>query len=66
MSLLNTGSARVSCPYCGEEIELVVDCSIESQCYIEDCFVCCRPISLNVQVNGGGGIRVEARSENDV
>ena len=54
------------CPYCGENIELVVDCSVESQRYIEDCFVCCRPISLSVYITGDGEIRVAARGENDV
>ncbi len=40
--------SRVNCPYCGESITLVVDCSIEEQDYIEDCFVCCRPINITV------------------
>lgn len=31
-------------------IELVVDCSIPEQEYIEDCEVCCRPINLFVSV----------------
>ena len=30
------------CPYCGEPIEVLVDSSVESQHYIEDCQVCCR------------------------
>lgn len=66
MSLLKTNTARVACPYCGENIELIIDCSVELQCYIEDCFVCCQPISLAVHVADGGEIRVKARSENDV
>ncbi|HSC47655.1 MAG TPA: CPXCG motif-containing cysteine-rich protein, partial [Gammaproteobacteria bacterium] len=37
---------EIQCPYCGETIEIVVDCSIENQRYIEDCQVCCRPIDL--------------------
>lgn len=40
------------CPYCGEPIELVVDCSIGEQCYIEDCFVCCHPMVVCVQTDG--------------
>lgn len=44
-------SKYITCPYCGENFELVVDCSIPEQEYIEDCEVCCRPISLSVYVN---------------
>jgi len=40
----------ISCPYCGELIELVIDKSIPQQTYIEDCEVCCRPIQLNILV----------------
>ncbi|MFB3076078.1 MAG: CPXCG motif-containing cysteine-rich protein, partial [Candidatus Methylomirabilales bacterium] len=35
MSLLETVHFR--CPYCGERIEVVVDCSIGFQKYVEDC-----------------------------
>lgn len=38
----------VDCPYCGECIELVVDCSIPEQTYIEDCSVCCHPMVVTV------------------
>jgi hypothetical protein len=41
-------SALVTCPYCGETIDLLIDCSLEQQEYIEDCSVCCRPITVNV------------------
>jgi len=40
------------CPYCGEIIELVLDLSMgEYQQYVEDCFVCCRPITLTIISN---------------
>ncbi len=41
-------SKNITCPYCGEQIELVIDCSFSEQEYIEDCEVCCRPINLIV------------------
>lgn len=41
----------ISCPYCGETNEVLIDCSIPQQGYIEDCQVCCRPINFNVTVN---------------
>jgi len=34
------------CPYCGEDISMLVDPSIYSQQYIEDCEVCCNPIQI--------------------
>ncbi|HEY8682184.1 MAG TPA: CPXCG motif-containing cysteine-rich protein, partial [Rhodanobacter sp.] len=37
----------ISCPYCGEPIEILVDASAGDQHYIEDCQVCCRPIKLS-------------------
>lgn len=40
------------CPYCGEPIELVVDCSVPEQCYIEDCPVCCHPMAVSVNTMG--------------
>ena len=35
---------KINCPYCGELIEVLVDPSEAAQEYVEDCFVCCRPI----------------------
>jgi transcription elongation factor Elf1 len=38
------------CPYCWEEISMLIDMSINNQSYIEDCEICCNPIQLTVQV----------------
>jgi hypothetical protein len=35
------------CPYCWEEISMLLDLSVEEQTYIEDCEVCCRPIQIS-------------------
>ncbi len=64
MSLLDT--TFISCPYCGESIELVIDTSVSEQEYIEDCEVCCRPISLFVQTDYEGVPNVVPRHENEV
>lgn len=37
------------CPYCWDEISMLLDTSVTSQTYIEDCEVCCNPIEINVQ-----------------
>lgn len=55
----------LSCPYCGESISILVDDSDLEQSYIEDCQVCCRPISLSVVVAANGDISVSARAENE-
>lgn len=35
------------CPYCWEEISMLLDVSV-STTYIEDCEVCCNPIEVTV------------------
>ncbi len=55
----------IDCPYCGESIEILLDASVDAQNYIEDCQVCCRPITLNVDVDADGDPHVRVRSEND-
>jgi hypothetical protein len=65
MNLMTT-SEWISCPYCGEEFELLVDGSVEEQEYIEDCYVCCRPILLTIVMNEVGEVvSVLARHENE-
>ena len=34
------------CPYCWEEISMLLDPSVHKQEYIEDCEVCCNPIQI--------------------
>ncbi|MEL6918238.1 MAG: CPXCG motif-containing cysteine-rich protein [Bacteroidota bacterium] len=34
------------CPYCWEEISMLLDTSVSQQTYIEDCEVCCNPIEV--------------------
>ena len=35
------------CPYCWEDISMLLDSSIRKQTYIEDCEVCCNPIEIS-------------------
>jgi len=44
----------VYCPYCGESFEAAVDLSAGTQSYIEDCYVCCRPIQFVIDVDENG------------
>jgi RNAse (barnase) inhibitor barstar len=61
----DAGLVEISCPYCGEPIEIVVDTSVEQQSYIEDCQVCCRPINLAVTVDEEGMPSVDASAEDE-
>ena len=63
MSQLQTVS--IQCPYCWEQIELLVDCSVEHQEYVEDCSVCCRPIVITVDASEGEVLRIEGKSEDE-
>ncbi len=48
-------AALVTCPYCGESVELLVDAGGGSvQEYVEDCEVCCRPWSVRVEIDWNG------------
>lgn len=47
-------NVSLTCPYCGETLDINVDCSAGSQSYIEDCQVCCRPIELQMECDPAG------------
>lgn len=36
------------CPYCWEQISMLIDTSQNQQTYIEDCETCCNPIQVSV------------------
>ena len=38
------------CPYCWEEISMIFDKSLNEDSYIEDCEVCCNPISFELKI----------------
>ena len=38
-----------TCPYCWEPITMLLDLSAENQSYVEDCEVCCNPITVSFQ-----------------
>ena len=37
------------CPYCWEEVSMLLYPSISQQTYVEDCEVCCNPIEVTPQ-----------------
>jgi len=51
-----------TCPYCWETVNLTLDLSIPEQAYVEDCPVCCRPMSVSYSSADGEltDLRVDA------
>lgn len=62
---MNLSSSDIQCPYCGEQVEVLVDNSVSRQQYIEDCSVCCRPIVILVVSSPDGVESIEARTEDE-
>ena len=40
-----------TCPYCWEEISMILEPTSEEQVYVEDCEVCCNPIQIRFRGN---------------
>ena len=60
------GEAVISCPHCGESIEIALDAGSGSkQEYVEDCEVCCRPWQVTVHYgrDGHADVRVAPLNE---
>jgi hypothetical protein len=50
-----------TCPYCWQEISMVLDNSVRSQTYVEDCEICCKPIEVHYVVEDEAVVEFEAR-----
>lgn len=55
----------ISCPYCGELLSVTIEIMDEHQDYIEDCQVCCRPITFDISVEFDGSYAISVRAENE-
>jgi ribosomal protein S27E len=42
----------VTCPYCGEEVEIYVESDVSGS-FVQDCEVCCNPWRVLVSDRGG-------------
>jgi hypothetical protein len=49
--------AEVICPYCGEVLQLYFEEDLVGQ-LVQDCDVCCRPMTLYVQHSDDGELMV--------
>jgi hypothetical protein len=41
------------CPYCWEQISMLLDFTSGGQSYVEDCEICCNPISIAYDCDSG-------------
>jgi Cysteine-rich CPXCG len=56
----------LSCPYCGEEVELAVDdMAGGSQSYVEDCPVCCQPWQVEIIRDRAGDWQAKLRTADE-
>jgi hypothetical protein len=57
---------EIECPYCGEWVTIFVDpAGGETQTYVEDCPVCCRPWTIHAREEEPGGFGVAVGREDD-
>lgn len=58
-----TGPIPLSCPYCGEAVELEIDESGgRRQAFVQDCPVCCQPWQVDAVRSGAGSWNVTIRT----
>ena len=55
----------VVCPYCNEPIDILIEPEDLDQQYIEDCQVCCKPITMQVSEGFDGSLEVCVYDENE-
>lgn len=50
------------CPYCWQDISMLIDNSVLRQSYIEDCEVCCNPIQITVEFQNSKLVTFQSQS----
>lgn len=50
------------CPYCWEQISMLIDVSQSQQTYIEDCEICCNPIQISLVIESQQIVNFQAES----
>jgi hypothetical protein len=57
---------ETNCPSCGEPVTLVVDVTAgRRQTYVEDCWVCCKPMEVAVVVHSSDHVDVEVTAADE-
>lgn len=58
-------TTTIQCPFCWQSSDIVIDPSVPQQSYVEDCFVCCRPMVLAIEIDEMTGIKVDVSAGNE-
>jgi len=51
-----------TCPYCWEQISMMLDLSAGGQSYVEDCEISCNPISITYDASDGSLTAFDAQA----
>lgn len=62
---MNLLEKNVDCPYCGENLNVLIDDAEVGQSYVEDCQVCCRPINFNLTSSIDGDVTVSVSTDSE-
>lgn len=49
------------CPYCAQQVSILIEELFGNQSYIEDCEVCCQPIQFTFEMEDGTLISFEVQ-----
>lgn len=49
-----------TCPYCWEQISMLLDSDMSGEVYVEDCQVCCNPIEVEFKIVDDRIVKFEA------
>lgn len=55
----------IHCPYCGEVFETPIDASAGDQHQVEDCAICCQPITVIITVDDDNDIALRCLRGDD-
>lgn len=61
----NLDEIIITCPYCGEALDVLVDTSAGPQEYYEDCSVCCAPILFIVSEDDSGEAVIDVKRDDE-
>ncbi|OCH18920.1 MULTISPECIES: CPXCG motif-containing cysteine-rich protein [unclassified Aliivibrio] len=56
---------KIHCPYCNEQIVILIDKEDLEHEYVDDCSVCCRPISIQISSDDNDELLVTVRDEDE-
>ena len=57
---------KFNCPYCGSENSIAIETYIDSrQKLIQDCEICCNPISIQAKIRDGEIVDLHVVRENE-